>query len=123
MHGVIRWAAPETLFKYYSSVCSPTEQTDIYSFGRVMLQVCSGKVPYANLKRDAQVLVALGDTQTPPRPTTPWMNDRMWDFIQRCWSTEEQGTKRPFAEEALNFIQEEIVLSYLCLLPFFDESE
>ncbi|KIJ08811.1 hypothetical protein PAXINDRAFT_102437 [Paxillus involutus ATCC 200175] len=117
MNGIVRWAAPEVLTPHddESSSWAPTEQSDIYSLGSVMLQVCSGEVPYVNLRSDAQVLLALADGVTPSRPATPWMNDRVWDFIQRCWSTEEQGAKRPSAEEALNFIQEEI--SLLC--PIF----
>ncbi|KIJ09441.1 hypothetical protein PAXINDRAFT_102246 [Paxillus involutus ATCC 200175] len=117
MNGIVRWAAPEILTTHddESSSWAPTEQSDVYSFGSVMLQVCSGEVPYANLRSDVQVLLALAKGATPSRPTTPWMNDRVWDFIQRCWLAEEQGAERPSAEEALNFIQEEI--SLLC--PIF----
>ncbi|KIJ08702.1 hypothetical protein PAXINDRAFT_102482 [Paxillus involutus ATCC 200175] len=114
MNGIVRWAAPEILTTHddESFPWVPTEQSDIYSLGSVMLQVCSGEVPYANLRSDAQVLLALADGVTPSRPATPWMNDRVWDFIQRCWLAEERGAERPSAEEALNFIQEEI--SLLC---------
>ncbi|KAF8842577.1 kinase-like protein [Paxillus ammoniavirescens] len=117
MNGIVRWAAPEMLTMHddESSPWAPTEQSDIYSLGSVMLQVCSGEVPYADLRSDVQVMLALANGVTPSRPATPRMNDRMWDFIQRCWSTKEQGAKRPSAEEALNFIQEEI--SLLC--PIF----
>ncbi|KIJ06169.1 hypothetical protein PAXINDRAFT_20626 [Paxillus involutus ATCC 200175] len=114
----LRWAAPESFIpiRYDSkpSPWAPTEQSDVYSLGSVMLQVCSGEVPYVELKYTIDIVIAYQNGRT------PWMNDRMWDFIQWCWSTE--GAKRPSAKEALNFIQEEIVLSYLRLLPFFDES-
>ncbi|KIJ09443.1 hypothetical protein PAXINDRAFT_172481 [Paxillus involutus ATCC 200175] len=46
----------------------------------------------------------------PSRPATSWMNDRIWAFIQTCWSTEGHDAGRPSAEEALNFIQEELSL-------------
>ncbi|KIJ09819.1 hypothetical protein PAXINDRAFT_17119 [Paxillus involutus ATCC 200175] len=110
MIETVRWAATETLTTHddESPAWIPTEQSDIYSFGSLMLQVCSGEVPYADLKSDAQVLLALSKGATPSRPLTPWMNDRIWHFIQRCWSTEEHGAKRPSAEEALKFIQEEL---------------
>ncbi|KAF8842576.1 kinase-like protein [Paxillus ammoniavirescens] len=111
----VRWLAPESLTTGHDGLSSsgaPLKKSDVYSFGSVMLQVCSGEVPYANIRRDTDVVLALYDGVTPSRPTTQWMNDRMWVFIQRCWSIEEKGAKRPSAEEALNFIQEEI--SLLC---------
>ncbi|KAF9228878.1 kinase-like protein [Gyrodon lividus] len=112
VNGTTRWAAPEifTMQDDESSVWVPTEQSDIYSFGSIILQVLSGEVPYADLKRDVQVLLALSQGVKPSRPQTPWLNDRFWDFIQRCWLTEEHGAKRPSAEEALSFIQGEISL-------------
>ncbi|KIK90982.1 hypothetical protein PAXRUDRAFT_831222 [Paxillus rubicundulus Ve08.2h10] len=109
LNGIVRWAAPEILATHDDGL-APTEQSDVYSLGSVMLQVCSGEVPYADLRNKVQVLHALTKGVTPSRPVTPLVNDRMWDFIQRCWSTQE--AKRPSAEEALNFIREEI--SLLC---------
>ncbi|KIJ09700.1 hypothetical protein PAXINDRAFT_87099, partial [Paxillus involutus ATCC 200175] len=112
MNGTARWAAPEIFTTHgdESLVWIPTEQSDIYSFGSIMLQVCSGDVPYVNLQRDVQVLLALSKGVKPSRPQTPWMDDQFWDFIQRCWSTEEYGAKRPSAEEALNFVEGELSL-------------
>ncbi|KIJ09886.1 hypothetical protein PAXINDRAFT_17062 [Paxillus involutus ATCC 200175] len=88
--GTPRWMAPEILTTHddESSTWVPTEQSDMYSFGSVMLQVCSGEVPYANLQRDAQVLLAL--------------------YQGRCWG--DHGAKRPSAEEALDFLQGELSL-------------
>ncbi|KIJ09818.1 hypothetical protein PAXINDRAFT_17118 [Paxillus involutus ATCC 200175] len=102
MNGTVRWAAPEAIItdEDESSAWIPTEQSNIYSFGSIMLQVCSGEVPYARLKNDAQVLLALSTGAKPPRPKTAWMNDRIWDFIQKCWATGELGAQRPSAEEA-----------------------
>ncbi|KIJ09453.1 hypothetical protein PAXINDRAFT_172480 [Paxillus involutus ATCC 200175] len=110
MNATARWVAPEIFTSYNDESLSwvPTEQSDIYSFGSIMLQVCSGEVPYANLQRDVQVLLALSRGVKPSRPQTAWMNDRIWDFIQRCWG--EQSAKRPSAEEALSFLQGELSL-------------
>ncbi|KIK81469.1 hypothetical protein PAXRUDRAFT_832838 [Paxillus rubicundulus Ve08.2h10] len=109
MNATARWVAPEifTIYDDESSTWVPTEQSDIYSFGSIMLQVCSGEVPYVNLQRDVQVLFALSRGVNPSRPQTSWMNDRIWDFIQRCWSTGEHSAQRPSAEAALDFIQVE----------------
>ncbi|KAF8836377.1 kinase-like protein [Paxillus ammoniavirescens] len=110
MNATARWVAPEIFTSYEDESLSwvPTEQSDIYSFGSIMLQVCSGEVPYVNLQRDVQVLLALSRGVKPSRPQTAWMNDRIWDFIQRCWG--EHSAKRPSAEEALKFLQGELSL-------------
>ncbi|KAF8842578.1 kinase-like protein [Paxillus ammoniavirescens] len=112
MNGAIRWAAPETITTHddQSSAWVPNEQSVMYSFGSIILQVFSGEVPYADLQRDLQVMLALSTGMKPSRPQMPWMTDRIWEFIQRCWTTIELGTKRPSAEEALRFIQGELNL-------------
>ncbi|KIJ10813.1 hypothetical protein PAXINDRAFT_172034 [Paxillus involutus ATCC 200175] len=112
MNGTARWAAPEifTTRDDESSAWVPTEQSDIYSFGSIILQVCTGEVPYVNLQRDVQVLLALSRGVKPSRPATSCMTDRIWDFIQTCWSTEGHDAGRPSAEEALNLIQGELSL-------------
>ncbi|KIK79811.1 hypothetical protein PAXRUDRAFT_160273 [Paxillus rubicundulus Ve08.2h10] len=112
MNGTARWAAPEifTTSDDETSAWVPTERSDIYSFGSIMLQVYTGEVPYVNLQRDVQVLLALSRGVKPSRPATSWMNDRIWNFIQRCWLTEGHDARRPSAEEALNFIQGELSL-------------
>ncbi|KAF8835362.1 kinase-like protein [Paxillus ammoniavirescens] len=73
MNGTARWAAPEifTTLDDESSVWIPTEQSDLYSLGSIMLQVCSGDVPYVNLQRDLQVLLALSKGVKLSRPQTP----------------------------------------------------
>ncbi|KIK75434.1 hypothetical protein PAXRUDRAFT_835662 [Paxillus rubicundulus Ve08.2h10] len=119
MIRAVRWAAPEaiTADEDEASTWNPTEQSDIYAFGSIMFQVCSGEIPYAHLKNDVQVLLALSTDVKPSRPQTVWMNDRIWNFIQRCWLTKELGAKRPSAEEALDFINKELGLvgPHFCL--------
>ncbi|KIK90981.1 hypothetical protein PAXRUDRAFT_831221 [Paxillus rubicundulus Ve08.2h10] len=108
VNEAIRWAAPETLTTHddNSSAWVTNEQRVMYSFGSIILQLFSGEVPYADLQCDLEVMLALSTGVKPSRPQTPWMTDRIWAFIQRCWTTVELGAKRPSAEEALNFIEE-----------------
>jgi len=70
-----------------------------------MGQVLTGKPPYSEYKRDAQVVVAISLGKKPFRPTYPAIVDHHWDFIQNSWSTEEC---RPSAKEVDAYINEEL---------------
>ncbi|KIJ10909.1 hypothetical protein PAXINDRAFT_16131 [Paxillus involutus ATCC 200175] len=118
----VRWAAPE-LFEVPDTANGPllqlTMQSDIYSFGSVMLQVghrailhvaqlilaqvLSGSIPYHTIKRDDQVLYAIAKGLKPPRPDTPNVTDKHWDFIEQCWSSRQEN-KRPSATDVSAFL-------------------
>jgi len=91
--GAVRWMGPE-LFqlpdKSSNSAGFPSTQGDIYSFGCIMLQVLSGKIPYHYFHRDTQVFFAISTGVKPVRPDDACINDAQWSIIQRCWSTAEQ---------------------------------
>jgi len=102
----VRWAAPE-LFEVPSAADAPPLQlsmeSDIYSFGSIMLQVLSGNIPYHTIKRDDQVLYAIAKGMKPPRPETSNVTDKHWEFIQQCWSS-RQGNRRPLATDVSVFL-------------------
>ena len=47
--GTVRWMAPELLDPEDDSQTTPTTQTDVYSFGTIMLQVCTAPRPLLRL--------------------------------------------------------------------------
>jgi len=82
--GSARWLAPELI---EGSITSPTAHADTYSFAMAMLELLTGKHPYAHRKRDASVIhdiVVL--KQMPPRPLAECLTDDMWVLMQECWS-------------------------------------
>jgi serine/threonine protein kinase len=88
--GSARWLAPELL---EGSIASPTFPADTYSYAMVILELLTGKHPFANLKRDASVIhniVVL--KQIPIRPEDPhvkrWLSDDLWELMRKCWSSE-----------------------------------
>ncbi|KAH7924090.1 kinase-like protein [Leucogyrophana mollusca] len=106
IRGAVRWAAPEIYEVPVDDNVSPhipTAQSDIYSFGSVMLQVISGVVPYHYLKNDAQVLIAISKGITPMRPLNPEIDDEHWNLIQQCWSTTRHGALRPSIRAIADF--------------------
>jgi len=104
--GAVRWIGPE-LFqlpdKSSNSVGFPSTPGDVYSFGCIMLQVLSGKVPYHYFHRDTQVFFAISTGAKPVRPDGSCINDTQWGIIQRCWLSAEQ---RPSVETLHTLINE-----------------
>ncbi|KIJ18506.1 hypothetical protein PAXINDRAFT_109885 [Paxillus involutus ATCC 200175] len=111
--GHVRWAAPELfdLANYDTPRAILNEKTDIYSFGSLMLQVLSGKVPFfGSNTRQVNGKVALG--HRPPRETG-WNDqpipDVYWRFIEHCW--DKVPSDRPSSTEVLEFIRSQLELT------------
>ncbi|KAF7975055.1 hypothetical protein HWV62_10553 [Athelia sp. TMB] len=103
----LRWKAAELVpsihdaFDTFKPVIRPA--CDVFSFGRIMLQTISGKIPYHEVKSDAAVLVAVAQGIHPHRPDNAIMPDHYWRVISRCW---EKPDSRPSAEEISHEIHE-----------------
>ncbi|KAH7888949.1 kinase-like domain-containing protein [Phlebopus sp. FC_14] len=86
-NGDVRWAAPE---QFTSQDDWPQAPVDIYSFGCIMLQVLSGKIPFHRVRRAAQVFIQIYRGEKPPRESC-WngrpIPDVLWDFIEWCWAS------------------------------------
>jgi serine/threonine protein kinase len=99
--GSWRWMAPELLSQ---DMTSKTCASDTYSYGSVILevgiwnfksllfnndpvQIMTGEHPYNDLKNNVQVFNKLSQGITPKRPRMPILNPRVWDLMERCWST------------------------------------
>ncbi|KAF8842623.1 kinase-like protein [Paxillus ammoniavirescens] len=132
--GTLRWAAPE-LFHLNAYVPGdeenlprdpPTPQSDIYSFGGIMLQVCDylalpilvpqlrSGVDWKNtvsLPHDERVLIALSQGETPKRPSGGLITDDRRSSTERCWSSVDA---RPSDDEVVGFTRNEPTQ---CMLP------
>ncbi|KAJ7055648.1 TKL/TKL-ccin protein kinase [Mycena amicta] len=62
-----------------------TTHSDIYSFGSVMLEILSGRIPYHYVKTDAQVVIELHKGNKPRRPAASFVTDAQWALITCCW--------------------------------------
>ncbi|KAG1795550.1 kinase-like domain-containing protein, partial [Suillus subaureus] len=83
--GAVRWAAPELLSG--EEPASATTQSDMYSFGNIMLQVLTGNVPWCHLTCDFQITYQVViEGKIHPRPHDLYVTDRHWNFMTRCWS-------------------------------------
>ncbi|KAG0703871.1 kinase-like domain-containing protein [Suillus ampliporus] len=97
LKGNLRWMAPELLVEHEDgSEVRPSEQSDIYSFGGIMLQVLTNKIPYYHLSNDAAIILCIAKSETPSRSRYPALPDKYWHIIEQCWSTDPQ--ERPSTE-------------------------
>ncbi|KAG2743557.1 kinase-like protein [Suillus brevipes Sb2] len=100
--GAVRWAAPE-LLSGEESTSVATTQSDMYSFGNIMLQVLTGNVPWCHLTRDFQISYQVViEGKMHPRPNDAYVTDQHWNFMARCWSM--TFPDRPPANEAVEFV-------------------
>ncbi|KAG2143612.1 kinase-like domain-containing protein [Suillus clintonianus] len=106
LKGNMRWMAPELLEdREDGSQVRPSEQSDMYSFGGIMLQVLTNKVPYYHLSNDAAIVLCIAKSQTPSRSRYPPLPDKYWELIEQCWSTDPRD--RPSTEGADGVIRNE----------------
>ncbi|KAG0703878.1 kinase-like domain-containing protein [Suillus ampliporus] len=97
LKGNMRWMAPELLVEGEEGPpARPSKQSDIYSFGGIMLQVLTNKVPYYHLTNDAAIILCIAKLQMPSRSRYPVLSDKYWQVIEQCWSANPQD--RPSTE-------------------------
>jgi serine/threonine protein kinase len=112
--GSTAWIAPEQLAQEDMGIPEdqaglPTKKSDMYAWavttwevyicsafisvdGLILLQVYSGKTPFAHLRIGRLVNAVVAGVR-PTRPTNPSMDDLTWDSMQDCWS--QQPYMRP----------------------------
>lgn len=82
--GSARWLAPELID---GAVSSPTFETDTYSFAMAILELLTGKPPFADRKRDASVIHDVVVRKvTPARPQgCAALSEGLWQLLTTCW--------------------------------------
>ncbi|KAG2054940.1 kinase-like protein, partial [Suillus hirtellus] len=100
LKGNVRWMAPELLVseREDGTPIRPSEQSDIFSFGGIMLQVLTNNTPYYYLRNDAAIIWAMQKSEKPSRSRYSVLPEKYWEFMEQCWSTDPQD--RPSTEGA-----------------------
>ncbi|KAL0567304.1 hypothetical protein V5O48_014688 [Marasmius crinis-equi] len=106
--GSTRWMAPEAFPRIGDATsASPSLEfkapRDIYAFACTVLEIITGKPPFAELN-DIQALfqVTIYNAR-PERPANVWCPDAVWSLVERCWDGDWE--KRPVAETIHNHLQ------------------
>ncbi|KAF8415955.1 kinase-like domain-containing protein [Boletus edulis BED1] len=88
--GTLHWTAPKLLdlkvpedgMEEELQCVVPMTQSDVYSFGSIMLQILSGKILYHYYKCKAQVVHAVLRGMKPRRLSSTFTTEHWWMFIQ-----------------------------------------
>ncbi|KAG6390622.1 hypothetical protein SASPL_148360 [Salvia splendens] len=94
--GTYRWMAPEVIeHKPYN------HKADVFSFGVMLWELLTGKVPYAQL---TPLQAAVGVVQKGLRPTIPRHTDPLVvELLERCW--QQDPSLRPEFSEITEILQ------------------
>ncbi|XP_054777381.1 serine/threonine-protein kinase STY46-like [Prosopis cineraria] len=95
--GTYRWMAPEVIeHRPYD------HKADIFSFGVVLWELLTGKLPYENL---TPLQAAIGVVQKGLRPTIPKnAHPKFVELLERCW--QQDPTLRPDFSESIDILQQ-----------------
>ena len=103
----LRWTAPEVL----AETGTPSTEADVFSFGMVMVEVCSnsmttrppklrfwykaftGTVPFSNHISSA-AMMAIMRGERPPRPTHLSLTDRLGELMNHCLNQDRHDRPR-----------------------------
>ncbi|KAK1218885.1 hypothetical protein PQX77_018412 [Marasmius sp. AFHP31] len=113
MKGSIRWMAPE-LFRPSNGVRATTGggkegsnkfPRDLYAFACTVLEIITGKPPFASLTDPTVMYEVMVNNARPPRPPEIfWCPNNVWALVQRCWAQRSQD--RPKANEVHGYLSE-----------------
>jgi serine/threonine protein kinase len=97
IYGVLPYVAPEVLRgKEY------TQASDIYGFGIIAYEVCTGYPPYHDIDHDDSLAIRICNGQ---RPNSNYKIPQLiLDIIKQCWDADP--LKRPKAEELRELFRE-----------------
>ncbi|GBB91948.1 hypothetical protein RclHR1_19410001, partial [Rhizophagus clarus] len=97
IYGVLPYVAPEVLRgKEY------TQESDIYGFGIIAYEVCTGLPPYHDIVHDKLLAICICQGL---RPKSDYKIPQLiLDIIKRCWDADL--SKRPKADELHNLLED-----------------
>ncbi|CAE6465996.1 unnamed protein product [Rhizoctonia solani] len=88
----VRWTAPEVI----NEETGNSAEADVYSLGMTILEVISGKHPYAHVGNEGAVIRRIITGALPDRPeeyipSTSVQGNTLWGLLTRCWTYDPLG--------------------------------
>ena len=119
--GTTRWMSPELLhpqlFGFEDN--RPTEESDRYALGMVILEVLTGQRPFAD-DHVIDVQRKVMDGEHPERPNEACFTDDLWGTLEQCWSP--QPERRPTVAVVLECL-ERVPLATTLIARSFSQGE
>jgi serine/threonine protein kinase len=99
--GTTRWMSPELLHpeKFGFKDTQRTRESDCYALGMVVLEVLTGRSPFAGLS-EIDVMQKVTGGKSPERPKDQWFTNDLWKTLKQCWSPRPK--RRPAVEAVLD---------------------
>ncbi|KDQ07852.1 hypothetical protein BOTBODRAFT_38414 [Botryobasidium botryosum FD-172 SS1] len=99
--GHPRWQAPE-IINAKPKEARRNMKTDVFAFGRVMLELLTQAVPFSSIPLDFKVMLEVMKGSFPSRPcdagvVARGLNDEMWRVMTDCWDADP--ARRPCASD------------------------
>ncbi|KAH0830554.1 kinase-like domain-containing protein [Lanmaoa asiatica] len=95
----VHWMAPELM--YGGDRVKASEWSDIYSFGCVLYEMTSGKIPFEG-RSPGYVMKYVQNGQRPSKPESINSNDPLWKMTKSCWKDHPED--RPSAEDLVSLL-------------------
>lgn len=98
--GSLRWMAPELLGR--RAVANSTA-SDIYSYGRTLLELISGNIPFENTKNDTEVVTCILQAKDDPLPENGKYSKKFSSLISLCLFRDPN--KRPNINQVIEHLK------------------
>jgi len=103
--GHPRWQAPEIIKAETKEEAWRNTATDIFAFGRVMLELFTKQVPFSEIRQDTAVTYRVWNGEFPKRPqddeiVARGLDDTMWGLMMDCWNVAPE--QRPSATDIVS---------------------
>lgn len=99
--GNPRWQAPELLAgEHDGALARRTTCSDMFAFGRVILELFTGDVPFAGTLNLINITLLVINGGNPTRPSNAEIilrgfDDQIWSMMEECW--QKEASARPTA--------------------------
>jgi len=99
-----RWRAVEFMTTWFveDPVNLFTPQSDVWAFGMVVFEICSGKIPFWDIKCDTSAALFVARGGRPQWGQCPHVSRDFWDLLEKCWASEPR--LRPTMSEVNEFL-------------------
>ncbi|KAG1736400.1 kinase-like domain-containing protein [Suillus paluster] len=121
IRSAVRWTDPQLFETEKSDInpCIPTEQTDIYSIGSILLQLFTESIPYYDIKDNITVIVLSSRGIKPRCPPETFVTSAQWNLIQRCWLPCGGLPSRSTISEIGESLESELQLAATFIVPLY----